>query len=75
MLKREGVSLLGRDWLKEIKLEWKEIFRIQNSELEQILRKHKDLFGPGLGTYKGPKAKLVVDPEVSPKYCKARSIQ
>lgn len=42
--------------------------------LERLLDKHKAVFEPGLGTVNAYKAKILVDSDATPKYCKARSI-
>jgi len=41
---------------------------------ENVLSKYADVFAEGLGTLKGVKAKIYVDPEAKPKYIKARSV-
>lgn len=48
-------NLLGRDWLKEIKLNWSEIFqiRVSDPELESLLEEYKEVFGKDLGMVKG----------------------
>ncbi len=74
VVKGEGPSLLGRNWLSELRLNWHEIFWLHNTSLERLLDKHKAVFEPGLGTVKGYKAKILLDPDATPKYCKARSI-
>ena len=48
-----GPSLFGRNWLKEITLEWKFIHQVANSELKVLLSKYKDLFREEFGTLKG----------------------
>lgn len=40
----------------------------------QILDSHKAVLGKGLGTLKGTKAKIHVDPNAEPKYMKARPV-
>jgi len=42
--------------------------------MNQVLEKHKAVFKPGLGTVTGFKAKFLVDPDATPRYCKARTI-
>ena len=39
-----------------------------------MLEKHKAVFEPGLGKVTGYEAKILVDPEARPKYCKARTV-
>ena len=74
VVKGEGPSLLGRNWLSQLKLNWHEIFWSRNQSLMEVLEKHKAMFEPGLGRVTGYEAKILVDPEAHPKYCKARSV-
>ena len=69
-------SLLGRDWLQHIKLAWNEIFHLSASDQEftTLLHKHATVFEEGLGTVRGVKAKIYVDPEAKPKYFKPRPV-
>ena len=60
-----GPSLLGRNWLSELKLDWKDIYRVNKlnaSKLLGILTDHKIVFQDELGTIEGEKARLLVDP-------------
>ena len=71
----EGPSLLGRDWLSKLKLDWKSIFSTQVQEtLQEVLERHEAVFGPELGCVQGTTAKLQVDPEAAPRFCKARTV-
>ncbi|KAL9984096.1 hypothetical protein ACROYT_G006355 [Oculina patagonica] len=66
VVKSPGPNYLGRNWLQVIKFMWNSIFNIQeiNPQLQKILDAHKNVFGKGLGTLKGTKAKIYVDPGV-----------
>ena len=44
---------------------------MQGYSLKSVLEKHKALFQPGLGTFKGHKVKIVVDHEAMPCFHKA----
>lgn len=72
----QGPNLLGRDWLSKFKIN--ELSNIHTlvtpSKLDQVLNKHTLIFEEGLGTLKDVKVKLLVDPSVSPKFYKARTI-
>ena len=68
---------MGRNWLQLFKLDWQEIFLLQSnsvSPIQQILQKHSNVFQEGLDTLTGFKAKIIVDPSATPKYCKPRSV-
>ena len=59
----EGPSLLGRDWLSKLKLDWKTIFSTQVQDtLKDVLARHKAVFGSELRCVQGITAKLDVDP-------------
>ncbi len=71
-----GPSLLGRDWLAKLPLDWKTIFNIRTQEGVQgvIDKQHADVFKSELGLVKGVMADLIIDSEVQPRFCRARSI-
>ncbi len=67
--------LFGRDWLTHIRIDWKQINRLSNdSPLQKVLEKYTAVFQEGLGTLCGFKAKIHVNENAQPKYCRARSI-
>ena len=67
-----GPSLLGQNWLSHLKLDWQEIHHLSTTPLQMLLDKYDSVFQKGLGTLKDFKARIYVDPEVKPQYCKAR---
>ena len=67
-------TILGRDWLEHIKLDWKNVCSIRSRTLEQVLSSHKVVFQEGLGTMKTFKATLHLKPETIPKFHKARPV-
>ena len=68
-----GPMLLGRNWLKTIKLNWGTIKKVTN-DLDQVLHNHNEVFKDELGTMKDTNAKLYVKPNCNPKFCKPRSV-
>ena len=74
VIKGDGPTLLGRDWLSIIRVDWPRIHYTPTSELQALLDKHRDVFQEGLGTFKGRKARIEVEPEAKPRYCKARTV-
>ena len=46
----------------------------EHSPVQPILQKYPNVFQEGLGTLTGFKAKIIVDPTVPPKYCKAHTV-
>ena len=79
----EGHTLLGRSWLREIRLDWHNLFVVNGVQspcgstvkrLEDILEEHKAVFEEGLGTYSGPHVSIRVKPDAVPKFCKVRPV-
>ena len=71
-----GPSLLGRDWLSKIQLNWKDIYsvHVKSTSLKEVLASHSSLFKEELGTIKGATAKLHVVPDAKPRFCCPRSV-
>ena len=75
----EGPILLGRDWLSQIKLHWNQLNHLQTSALsaascQQILDRHKTVFKEGLGTVVESTVKFYINPDVQPRFYKARPV-
>ena len=68
-------TLLGRDWLHKLKLNWPAICHLSSSlTLESVLDMHNTLFNEELGCVQGMSAKIHVEPGSSPQFCKARPV-
>ena len=77
VLAGEGPTLLGRDWMQQISLDWPTIFQVnavKDDPVQQLLHPFESIFKEELGTYRGDKAKIHIDPTVIPKFCKARPL-
>jgi hypothetical protein len=75
----KGPNLIGRNWLQKIKINWKNLFQLKEDKntsvkVNKLLEKYEEVFHDELGTFPGPKAKIYVADDASPKYCKARSV-
>ncbi len=78
----DGPALFGRSWLYKLKLDWREIgqsfgvhsVRSAPSNLQEVLDKYKSVFEPKLGKVSGVKAEIVVDPQSTPRFYKARPV-
>ena len=72
IVKGDGPSLLGRDWLQKIRLDWAEVHSLNgnavSTQLEQVLTKYSGLFKDKLGTIKGATAKLHINPNAKPSF-------
>ena len=73
IIKGKGPSLFGRNWLRDIKLNWGSIKKI-SCDLDNVLTKHKSVFNDELGTMQGTKAKLFVKSDSKPKFFKPRPV-
>ena len=52
VLKTKGPTLLGRDWLRDLVLDWKQLNRVHsssNSRLQQVLERYPNVFRDELG--------------------------
>ena len=75
VVKGSGSSLLGRNWLQKLRLDWPEIHQLQETgTLERILPKHQQVFKEELGEIKGIKAQISIDPHAQPRFCKPRPV-
>lgn len=69
-----GPSLLGRNWLTTIHLDWKSINMVQGKTLTKVLDSYQEVFEEELGKLKGHEAKIHVNPGAQPCFCKARPV-
>ena len=70
----DGPTLLGRNWLAKIRLNWNKLVHKVGAEkrgIEFVPQKHSDVIKEGLGLVKGYSAKIHVSPKAPPKFCKA----
>ncbi|XP_064462712.1 uncharacterized protein K02A2.6-like [Ornithodoros turicata] len=74
----DGMSLLGREWIRVLKLDLNAMFvgriRDPQPDLSDILRQYDELFEEGLGRCSKVKVHLQFQSEARPKFCKARPI-
>ena len=60
---------LGWNWLKELQLNWHNIFLVSKTEtLSDILKWHGEVFNKGLGTIKGFKADIKLQDGAKPVF-------
>ena len=77
VVKGKGLSLLGRNWLWNIRLDWQHISSMVSSscpsiKLDTVLEKYSEVFSEDLGTIKTFQAKLFLKKGAKPKLCRAR---
>lgn len=70
--KGSGPPLLGRDWLKNIRLDWMNIKRFSaeghSSDVKELINRYSEVFQGGLGTMKHVRAHLTLKEGASPKF-------
>ena len=71
VVKGDGRSLFGRNWFSRITLD---IHQVVNSSLKTVLDHHSTGFQEGLGKLKDYKAKITLDTQATPHFCKARPV-
>ena len=74
-----GTSLLGRNWLQHLRLDWQNIFSVRveddrTGRLQAAFKQYEEIFREELGTVRGINATLQVRPEAVQKFCKARPV-
>ena len=73
-----GPTLLGRDWLKHIQLDWKSIGLAKldkgSVQIQELLQRYREVFGEELGLMKQFQAKLHVNEGTRPVFLKPRSV-
>ena len=72
IIEGNGPTLLGRNWLQFIKLDWKNILNVV--DLEKMLNKYDNVFSDKPGIIKHFTATFQLKEIVTPKFCKARPI-
>ena len=76
----DGPTLMGRNWLHDIMLDWKSLFKgnvhsVETEEnLEAMLSEFEEVFRPELGTFKDTLINIPVPPDAKPKFFRARSV-
>ena len=78
-------TLLGRDWLKKIRLNWNEVMgekypvecnvnSLADGRIDEVVKEFPTVFTDKLGCLKDFKISKTRKPDASPKFCKARPV-
>lgn len=73
----DGPSLLGRNWLKYICLDWKNIFLVRivrQKTFSNLVNEHNTLFADELGTVKQFTASLQIQSDATPRFFKPQPV-
>ena len=72
VVKEDGPSLIDRNWLTKIQLDWKNIFTVTGErQLDELLHRYNSVFEDKLGSVRDIKVKLFVEENSKPKFFKA----
>lgn len=74
VVKGNGPSLMGRDWISQLNLNWFHVHKLVGETVEQLCDRYSSVFQSELGMLKGIKAKLHVKKGAVPKFCKPRPV-
>ena len=76
VVKGDGPSLLGRNWLQHFVLDWgrNKSVLLENDALCRLLQQYADVFADELGTIIPFKAKLSVSPSAVPRFHRPRPV-
>ncbi|XP_056012602.1 uncharacterized protein K02A2.6-like [Ostrea edulis] len=83
VVKKGTTTLFERSWLKDLKLDWKNVKSVMSvttmkseskSKVQAILQKYSSVFRDGIGRVKGIKANLHLNEDAKPIFCKARPV-
>ena len=68
--------ILGRDWLSQIKIDWPEVKKMDQSyyDTTALQKKFTELFADGIGRVRDHEATLKLKENSAPKFLKARSV-
>ncbi|KAJ3593370.1 hypothetical protein NHX12_005705 [Muraenolepis orangiensis] len=74
VIKGSSPPLFGREWLREIQIDWREIKTVRVETIERVLQRHNEVFKKELGTLKGIVAAIALKPHHQPWFCQARNV-
>ena len=82
VVQKGGTALFGREWLKKINLDWKNLKWINkisvsgntSENLDLLLKEYSNVFSDGIGCVAEIKAKLTLKENATPKFVKARPV-
>ena len=74
IIQGSGPSLFGRNWLKQMILDWNEKHHVYSDSLQVVLDKYPSVFQEGLGRHKSFQAKIYVNPHAKPRFFKVRTV-
>ncbi|XP_024154359.1 uncharacterized protein K02A2.6, partial [Oryzias melastigma] len=80
VVKVDAPPLFGREWLRAIRLNWKDLKSVlmvdqtEKDSLQSVLKRHAAVFSTDLGRLKGIKARVSLKHDCVPKFCPPRKV-
>ena len=75
IIRGSGPSLLGRNWLTTLRLDWQKIFQVKTARsLQEVLDTYTEVFEEKFGKVKGATAKIYIEPDATLWLFKAQSV-
>ena len=68
VVKEDGPSIIGRNWLTKIQLDWKNFTVTGEQQLDELLHQHNSVFEDRLGSVRDMTVKLFVEENSKPKF-------
>lgn len=69
--------IMGRDWIRQVNIDWAEIKvlkAVENLQLEEVLKTYEDVFTDKIGKIPSEKACLKLKPDTTPIFYKPRPV-
>ncbi|XP_064482922.1 uncharacterized protein K02A2.6-like [Ornithodoros turicata] len=77
VLPQAGPPLIGRDWLRQVRLDWQSLHQVkvaENRSVTHLLQKFSHIFSDDVGMITNDCATLILKPDATPRFVKARSL-
>ncbi|XP_064478224.1 uncharacterized protein K02A2.6-like [Ornithodoros turicata] len=77
VLQQTGLPLIGRDWLRNIRLDWQSLNSVKpdtTRDIQRLLHKYQDVFSESLGQITEEEASLFLKEGTTPRFMKARTV-
>ena len=67
-------TLMGKDWLIKLKLDWNSVFHVESTKLETLLEQYSDMFEDSYEGISGVEAHVRIKEGATPVYCRPRPV-
>ncbi|XP_063955562.1 uncharacterized protein K02A2.6-like [Lytechinus pictus] len=67
-------TLMGKNWLTKLKLDWNNVFHVESSKLQSLLRQYSGMFEDSYEGISGVEAHVRIKENSTPVYCRPRPV-